>query len=81
MKNIHWIQGDTVCESPLFRRSFTVPALKAARLEICGLGFFHLYVNGRRVGDEEFVPAVSNYTSVLGFVVFLPLQQNYIYFS
>ena len=76
MKNIHWIQGDTVCESPLFRRSFTVPALKAARLEICGLGFFHLYVNGRRVGDEEFVPAVSNYTSVLGCRTVYPVWEE-----
>ena len=76
MKNIHWIQGDTVCESPLFRRSFSAPALRAARLEICGLGFFHLYVNGERVGNEEFVPAVSNYSSVLGCKTYYPVWEE-----
>ena len=67
MENKHWIQGDCVCESPLFRRIFTLEALpQAAWLEICGLGYFLLYANGRRVGEQEFVPAPTNYSSVLG---------------
>lgn len=37
-----------------------------AKIEICGLGYFLLYVNGERVGDQEFIPAVTNYSSVLG---------------
>ncbi len=67
MKNWHWIQGDNECESPLFRRSFSLRELPAsAKLEICGLGYFLLYVNGRRACDQEFVPAFTNYSSVLG---------------
>lgn len=66
MRNLHWIQGDCRCESPLFRREFRVGPLSSAKLEICGLGFFRLYVNGRRVGDEELVPVWSNYSSLLG---------------
>lgn len=67
MENTHWIQGDTTCESPLFRRSFTVGQLPAsADLDICGLGYFLLTVNGQRVGDREFVPAMTGYSSVLG---------------
>ena len=67
MKGTHWIQGDNACESPLFRRSFSLTGLPAeARLQVCGLGYFHLYVNGRRADDQEFAPAPTNYASVLG---------------
>ena len=31
-----------------------------ARIEICGLGYFLLYVNGERVGDQEFVQITSS---------------------
>ena len=66
MKNQNWICGGDACDSPLFRRSFKVSNPTQAHLEICGLGFFLLYVNGRRVGEDEFVPALTNYGSVLG---------------
>lgn len=66
MKNQHWIQGGEHCESPLFRRSFCIRKPTKARLEICGLGFFQLYINGRRVGTEEMTPAFTNYSSVMG---------------
>lgn len=67
MQNAHWIQGDNSCESPLFRRSFSLTRPPArARLQVCGLGYFSLYVNGRKAGDQEFAPAPTNYASVLG---------------
>lgn len=52
----------------------TVP--KKVNLEICGLGYFRLYVNGVRVGDEEFVPAVTNYSSVLGCEALYPVWEE-----
>lgn len=67
MKNTHWIQGDFSCEAPLFRRSFYLQQLPAsARIEVCGLGYFLLFVNGMQVGDQEFMPAFTHYSSVLG---------------
>ena len=66
MENRHWIQGEPGCEAPLFRRDFRTEQPVSARLEICGLGFFRLYVNGKQADDFECVPAVSNYHSVLG---------------
>lgn len=67
MQNTHWIQGDNLCESPLFRRSFHLDRLPVrARMEVCGLGYFHLYINGKRADDREFTPAPTNYTSTLG---------------
>lgn len=76
MQNAHWIQGGTDCESPLFRREFTTRELTSARLEICGLGFFQLYINGTRVGDAEFTPAVSNYSPVLGCRTIYPVWEE-----
>ncbi|MGI5894198.1 MAG: family 78 glycoside hydrolase catalytic domain [Candidatus Merdivicinus sp.] len=76
MQNIHWIQGDSRCESPLFRKVFTAVHPISAKLEICGLGFFQLYVNGKQVGNEEFRPAVSTYHSVLGCRVAYPVWEE-----
>ncbi|MCI9218603.1 MAG: family 78 glycoside hydrolase catalytic domain [Lachnospiraceae bacterium] len=67
MQNTHWIQGDNSCESPLFRRSFPLSRFPAhAKLQVCGLGYFHLYMNGRRISREEFAPAMTCYSSTLG---------------
>lgn len=67
MENKHWIQGDTKCQNPVFRREFTLEELpESGKIAVCGLGYFLLYVNGERVGNQEFVPALTNYTSVLG---------------
>ncbi len=35
--------------APYFRRSFTLPCLASAKLTICGLGFYELFVNGKRI--------------------------------
>ncbi len=66
MRNQHWIQADPACDAPIFRREFYVKQAVSARLDICGLGFYQLYINGRRADDFECVPAVSQYHSVLG---------------
>lgn len=60
-QNLIWIQGDTSCEAPQFRKVFSVQKEEEAKISICGLGFFELYLNGRRVSDDRFVPAWSNY--------------------
>ncbi|MGM9758521.1 MAG: family 78 glycoside hydrolase catalytic domain [Parabacteroides sp.] len=49
--------------APLFRQSFDLPqAVRRAKVFICGLGFYELYLNGQRIGDYYLVPNVSNYT-------------------
>ena len=57
-----WIATPEHIETPYFSRSFTLPqAAKAACLEIAGLGFFEAYINGVRIGEDYYVPAVSDY--------------------
>ncbi len=41
MKNEHWIQGDNLCEAPLFRRSFFLEEIPGRRdLRFAGWGIF-----------------------------------------
>lgn len=60
-ERLPWVQGGEECDSPLFRLDFCAKAIESARIAICGLGYFELYVNGRRVGEDLFVPAFSDY--------------------
>ncbi len=55
-----WIGGGNGRISPMIHRTFT--AKKAhTTVYISGLGFFELYINGQRVGNDCFVPAFSDY--------------------
>jgi len=48
--------------APWFRKRFqTATDIKSARIRICGLGFYELYLNGNRVGDQVLAPAQTNY--------------------
>ena len=59
----HWIGANTDVASPLLRKTFDLDKpVKRARLHISGLGWYELYLNGRRVGDHALDPATSDYT-------------------
>jgi alpha-L-rhamnosidase len=48
--------------APLLRKAFNVSKkVKEARFYGTGLGYFELYVNGERIGDEYFAPNQTNY--------------------
>ena len=56
---------------PYFRREFTLPDKSgSARILICGVGFYELYLNGEKVGNHVLDPAVTNYTRRLRYVVY-----------
>ena len=47
---------------PLLRKDFTAKKrIKSARAYVAGLGYYKLYLNGRRVGDHELDPAFTVY--------------------
>ncbi|MGM9674004.1 MAG: alpha-L-rhamnosidase N-terminal domain-containing protein [Bacteroidaceae bacterium] len=62
----HWISAkEEGFGAPLFRKTFsTSRKLKQAKIFICGLGFFELYVNGQRIGDDYLVPNISTYSKL-----------------
>lgn len=49
--------------APFLRRLFAARAnLVSAELEICGLGYYEAWINGKRVGDHVLDPAQTDYT-------------------
>lgn len=57
-----WVCAEESVSAPLFKKTVCVTSAEGAKIDICGLGFFELYVNGEKVGDELFVPSQSDYT-------------------
>ncbi len=62
-----WIAGERLAwgelkPAPLLRRRLELrKSVVAARVYVSGLGYYELYVNGRRIGDEVLAPAFSRY--------------------
>ena len=53
-----------VLPARMLRRDFTLEGGKIVRATayVCGLGYYELYLNGRKVGDRVLEPALSDYT-------------------
>ncbi len=70
--------------SPALRRSFTLDFIPtAARLEICGLGFYALFINGREITKGPLAPYISNpdhycYTDIYDVTPYLTQGENVI---
>lgn len=46
--------------APLFRRKFTYTSGKKAELYLCGLGFYELFINGRKITHSKLAPFMTN---------------------
>jgi alpha-L-rhamnosidase len=48
--------------APFFRKAFTIAKkIKKATVYVSGLGFYELYINGKKIGEQVLAPAVTNY--------------------
>ncbi|AKJ63657.1 family 78 glycoside hydrolase catalytic domain [Kiritimatiella glycovorans] len=57
--------------APQFRRTFRLESPpREARAYICGLGYYELFINGRRVGDRVLDPAYQNYEKQAFYVAY-----------
>jgi len=61
-----WIGADWMKDNqgplPWLRKTFTLDNVPAtATAYVCALGYYELYVNGQKVGDDVLSPAVSDY--------------------
>lgn len=61
-----WICEKSHSEAPIFRKHFTANKPVGAVIDICGLGMFELYINGKRVSDFVHMPAQSTYEQITG---------------
>ena len=78
IQNAMWLAEQNGCESPVFRKKFDGKNVQRAVLDICGLGWFELYVNARRVGDAVFEPAVSTYAQIGDRRMGYPLKDRFV---
>jgi alpha-L-rhamnosidase len=59
-----WIESGKGISSPLLRKEFSLDSgVKRARIYISGIGYYELYINGKRVGDRVLEPASSYYNN------------------
>ena len=56
-----WIAAPEGEKFAVLRSRFTLGKGAVARLRVVGLGFFHCYINGKRVGEDLFLPLSSDY--------------------
>ncbi len=57
---------DTPVAAPMFRKKFVIDRLPdEATLTICGLGFYELFINGKRITNGALAPYISNPDDIL----------------
>ena len=57
-----WICADNGVSSPLFRSPLHIDrSISQARIYICGLGYYELFINGKKAGDHVLDPASTYY--------------------
>ena len=58
--------------APYIRKEFTVTAFSKAILRICGLGFYELFLNGKKITKGKLAPYISNPD-----LLYVPLRRGY----
>ncbi len=63
--DVNWISPTSDINSPFIYKEFELENINEyATVNICGLGFFELYINGKKVSDEFMSPARTDYDTV-----------------
>jgi len=61
-EDIPFARSYTIPYSALFRKTFKAEKqIKRARVYVSGLGFYELYINGKRIGDKVLDPGQTDY--------------------
>ncbi len=75
-KNAKWVTSKE-CDSPIIVGKFNVnKETVSADIDICGLGFFELFINGKKVSDDILVPAYTDYESREGRRLLYPNERH-----
>ncbi len=69
-----WLCPKSDADAALFRATFENNKAQSAEITICGLGYFILYINGKRVSTDEFAPAYTDYHNRPDMVLSYPLN-------
>lgn len=60
IQNARWVCAETNA-APVIRKMLMVKNPAEAFIDICGLGFFELYIEGKKVSEDWFAPSQSDY--------------------
>lgn len=60
-----FITPSAALDCPMLRRDFPSDSVKRATLEITGLGLYHAFINGQRVGEDYLAPGFNDYDAYL----------------
>ena len=71
--------SDPASASPVFVKKICVENPKESEIEISGLGFFELYVNGKKVSDDVLVPPASDYGKRDLSTLYYPIKDTFSY--
>ena len=71
-----WVRAVS-CEGPYLRKTFQANGTEQASIDICGLGFFQLFVNGIRVSEDVLVPGWTDYEDRGDFRLLYPLKDRF----
>ena len=58
---VRWIKAADACQSPVICHTFQADKPGEGYIEITGLGYFAVRVNGMEITRDRFVPAQSDY--------------------
>lgn len=72
-----WLMPQKDMDAALFRSEFEAVKGEKAEITVSGLGFFILYINGKRVSNDEFVPAFSDYHDRPDMALSYPLNDTF----
>lgn len=59
--NVCWVKADDSCQSPVICHTFQANKPTAGYIEITGLGYFDVRINGMQITEDRLVPAQSDY--------------------
>lgn len=74
-----WICAPEAFASPVIKRSVRLRAGAAGSIALSALGFFVLFVNGRRVGEEYYLPANSLFHARDFADILYPIRDRFTY--
>ena len=76
--SVKWVRAGN-CEAPYIRKTFMATGFSKARINICGLGFFSMYINGKRVSDHVLIPAWTDYEDRCKRRLLYPINDKFTY--
>ncbi len=61
LSGAQWISTAGACRYPLFRGTVTLPKVTKASITVAGLGIYEVYINGKAVSEDLFLPLNTDF--------------------